>query len=180
MSVYPPSPAMIYNGTPDKRKTKRPPNVGSRELSNQENEMFFQLIGPDAVSLTAAIVQLLKSDRGSWQIELPHGVISLVKDYAHRAYFIRIFDILEEQMVYEFKLYKGFQAKSFPSCSKLLAYQPDQYGDGPIVGLNFYSAAEAAEFKEHLDRRHAQEKKSSSDRNHPQIPLALPAALQQN
>ncbi|EFO87077.1 hypothetical protein CRE_01477 [Caenorhabditis remanei] len=164
MSVYPPTPtiSMIHAGA-DRKKAKRPPNVGSRELNSQENEMLFQLVGSDAVSLTAAVVQLLKSDRGSWRIELQHGVVSLVKDYAQRAYFLRIFDILDERVVWDFKLYKAFRVQSFPQCRKLLAFEQMENGeDGVILGLNFFSEYEAAEFKEHLDRRHAQERKSNT------------------
>uniref|UniRef100_A0A8R1HT02 WH1 domain-containing protein n=2 Tax=Caenorhabditis japonica TaxID=281687 RepID=A0A8R1HT02_CAEJA len=110
--------------------------------------MLFQLVGPDAVSLTAAVVQLLKSDRGAWRVDLPHGVISLVKDYAQRAYFLRIFDILDERVVWDFKLYKAFRAQSFPQCRKLLAFEHTESGDdGVVIGLNFFSEYEASEFK---------------------------------
>ncbi|UMM29822.1 hypothetical protein L5515_011992 [Caenorhabditis briggsae] len=177
MSVYPPTPTIpMMHGGADRRKAKRPPNVGSRELNSQENEMLFQLVGSDAVSLTAAVVQLLKSDRGSWRVELPHGVVSLVKDYAQRAYFLRIFDILDERVAWDFKLYKAFQAQSFPQCRKLLAFEQMENGeDGVVIGLNFFSEYEAAEFKEHLDRRHAQERKSNTP-GRPGMPLMMPSA----
>lgn len=119
-----------------------------QELNSQENEMLFALVGSEAVCLTAAVVQLLKSDRGAWRVDLPHGVISLVKDYAQRAYFLRIFDILEERIVWDFKLYKAFRAQSFPQCRKLLAFEQMENGeDGVVIGLNFFSEYEAAEFK---------------------------------
>ncbi|CAI2351249.1 unnamed protein product [Caenorhabditis sp. 36 PRJEB53466] len=163
MSVYPPTPTLpVMHGGADRRRPKRPPNAGSRELNVQENEMLFSMVGSDSVSLTAAVVQLLKSDRGAWRVELPHGVISLVKDYTQRAYFLRIFDILEERLVWDFKLYKGFRAQSFSQCGKLLAFEQMESGeDGVVIGLNFFSEHETTDFKEHLDRRHAQERKAN-------------------
>ncbi|CAI5447152.1 unnamed protein product [Caenorhabditis angaria] len=171
MSVYPPTPSMsMIPGGADKRRAKRPPNVGSRELTNQENEMLFSLVGPDCVSLTAAVVQLLKSDRGTWRVDLPHGVVSLVKDYQQRAYCLRIYDILDERILWDFRLYKGFRVQNFAQCHKLLAFEQSESADGSIYGLNFHSADESAEFKEHLDRRHAQERKSSTQNRPPQPP----------
>ncbi|CAD6197506.1 unnamed protein product [Caenorhabditis auriculariae] len=143
------------------QKNNRPANVGSKELNKQENEMLFSLLAQGSVSLTAAVVQLLIAERGSWRILLT-GVASLIKDYQERAYFIRIFDILDEKQLWSFRLYKGFRPVSFSQCQQLLAFDStDNSSDSGIVyGLNFANIPEACEFKNHLERRHAQERKT--------------------
>ncbi|EGT45527.1 CBN-WSP-1 protein [Caenorhabditis brenneri] len=178
MSVYPPTPTMsMMHGGAERKRAKRPPNIGSQELNLQENEMLFQLIGPDAVSLTAAVVQLLKSDRGAWRVELPHGVLSLVKDYTQRAYFLRIYDILDERILWDFRLYKAFKPHSFQQCRKLLAFEQMENGeDGVVIGLNFFSENETADFKVHLDKRHATERKSSAPAR-PVVPVVMSSGI---
>uniref|UniRef100_A0A8R1EKJ9 WH1 domain-containing protein n=2 Tax=Caenorhabditis japonica TaxID=281687 RepID=A0A8R1EKJ9_CAEJA len=70
--------------------------------------------------------------------------------------------------------YKAFRAQSFPQCRKLLAFEHTESGDdGVVIGLNFFSEYEASEFKEHLDRRHAQERKSNGTRQPGGIPVVM-------
>ncbi|KAK6027550.1 hypothetical protein OSTOST_06419 [Ostertagia ostertagi] len=90
------------------RKKRRPPNTGSKLLERQENEMLFSIIGPDNVSLSAAVVELLFVESRQWKLTF-RGVISLVKDYQNRAYFLRLYDILSGRKLWDFRLYV-FQA----------------------------------------------------------------------
>lgn len=60
------------------RRKRRPPNTGSKLLERQENEMLFSIIGPDNVSLSAAVVELLFVESRQWKLTF-RGVISLIK-----------------------------------------------------------------------------------------------------
>ncbi|KAK6060089.1 hypothetical protein COOONC_02258 [Cooperia oncophora] len=86
------------------RRRRRPMNTGSKLLERQENEMLFSIIGADNFSLSAAVVELLFVENRQWRLTF-RGVISLVKDYQKRAYFLRLYDILSGQKLWDFKLY---------------------------------------------------------------------------
>lgn len=105
------------------RKSKRPPNKGSRILLEHENDTLFTLIGRDCIvrfnryyfinlflcffkSLAAGVVQLLRAEQPNASVWTKKyvGVVALIKDYEKRAYFLRLFDLqrgrLWEQMLY--------------------------------------------------------------------------------
>ncbi|EJW86387.1 hypothetical protein WUBG_02700 [Wuchereria bancrofti] len=91
------------NMTPTGRPKKRPPNTGALLFNSVENGTLFSLLGHDCVSLAAGVVQLLKSDPrnpGVW-IKAHRGVVSLVKDYDKRAYFLRLYDIYRKQYLWQ-------------------------------------------------------------------------------
>ncbi|VDP14194.1 unnamed protein product, partial [Onchocerca flexuosa] len=146
------------NNTPTGRPKKRPPNTGALLFNSVENSMLFSLLGHDCISLAAGVVQLLKSDPqnpGVW-IKTHRGVVSLVKDYDKRAYFLRLYDIYRKQYLWQQMLYKNFHASQPLGCPHLLTFE----GDECVFGLNFSSKEEAYSFKCHLDKRYEQEKKS--------------------
>ncbi|KAK6747249.1 hypothetical protein RB195_000455 [Necator americanus] len=151
-----------HNFTGGDRKKRRPPNTGSKLLERQENEMLFSIIGPDNISLSAAVVELLFVESRQWKLTF-RGVISLVKDYQNRAYFLRLYDILSGRKLWDFRLYRGFQAVSYGNCPCLLTFEDESRRH--VYGLNFASIEEARDFKGHLDKRHEQEGKSSAARN---------------
>ncbi|KAK6747250.1 hypothetical protein RB195_000455 [Necator americanus] len=146
-----------HNFTGGDRKKRRPPNTGSKLLERQENEMLFSIIGPDNISLSAAVVELLFVESRQWKLTF-RGVISLVKDYQNRAYFLRLYDILSGRKLWDFRLYRGFQAVSYGNCPCLLTFEDESRRH--VYGLNFASIEEARDFKGHLDKRHEQEGKS--------------------
>ncbi|KAL6739006.1 hypothetical protein Aduo_012499 [Ancylostoma duodenale] len=168
VSVNPP-----HNFAGGDRKKRRPPNTGSKLLERQENEMLFSIIGPDNISLSAAVVELLFVESRQWKLTF-RGVISLIKvtsllfrtwyeldllqDYQNRAYFLRLYDILSGRKLWDFRLYRGFQAVSYGNCPCLLTFEDESRGH--VYGLNFASVEEARDFKGHLDKRHEQEGKS--------------------
>lgn len=81
----------------------RPPNTGAQLISASENAILFSLLGHDCISLAAGVVQLLKSDPrspGLW-LKAHRGVVSLVKDYDKRAYFLRLYDIYKKQYLWQ-------------------------------------------------------------------------------
>ncbi|PAV60308.1 hypothetical protein WR25_19185 [Diploscapter pachys] len=140
-ALYPPGPSiggmMTKNGGAQQdRKRKRPPNSGSILLENQENQMLFGLLGSDNVSLSAGVVELLEARNHKWNCT-NRGVVSLVKDYRNRAYFIRLFDILEGHQLWEFRLYRGFELIDQQHCANLLTFETEL--DGHVYGLNFSS-----------------------------------------
>uniref|UniRef100_A0A915PHV9 WH1 domain-containing protein n=1 Tax=Setaria digitata TaxID=48799 RepID=A0A915PHV9_9BILA len=144
--------------TPVGRPKKRPPNTGALLFNSAENSTLFSLLGHDCISLAAGVVQLLKSDPrnpGIW-IKAHRGVVSLVKDYDKRAYFLRLYDIYRKQYLWQQMLYKNFHALQPSGCPNLLTFE----GDDCVFGLNFSSKEEAYSFKSHLDKRYEQEKKS--------------------
>ncbi|VDN27975.1 unnamed protein product [Gongylonema pulchrum] len=156
MNVHP-AVAGLTN-TPTGRPKKRPPNTGAQLFNASENDSLFLLLGRDCVSLAAGVVQLLKSDprnQGLW-VKIHRGVISLVKDYDKRAYFLRLYDIYRKQFLWQQMLYKNFHASQPAECPNLLTFE----GDECMFGLNFSSHEEAYNFKYHLDKRYEQEKKS--------------------
>lgn len=139
------------------RKRERPTNNGSRLLSENENAIFYSMLGYDCFSLAAGVVQLLRTDPykpSIWSRQFS-GVVSLVKDYGKRAYFLRLYDVFKGEFKWQQMLYKNFRA--FPTvCPNLLYFE----GDECVFGLNFSSREECENFKTHLDRRYQQELKT--------------------
>lgn len=140
------------------RKRERPPNYGAQLLSAAENQTLFSLLGHDCISLAAGVVQLLKADPDNprFWTKVHVGVISLVKDYEKRAYFLRLYEIFKKQFTWEQMLYKNFRVSSAPTCPNLLSFE----GDECVYGVNFSSREEAINFKHHLDKRYEQEQRS--------------------
>lgn len=72
-------------------------------MSSTENAVLFSLLGRDSVSLAAGVVQLLRTDSRNpraW-MKAHIGVISLVKDFEKRAYFLRLYDISKKQFLWQ-------------------------------------------------------------------------------
>ncbi|KAE9421214.1 hypothetical protein Angca_004103 [Angiostrongylus cantonensis] len=165
-----PLPTNIPHRYPDnERKRRRPPNTGSKLLERQENEMLFSILGADNVSLSAAVVELLFVENKQWKLTF-RGVVSLVKDYQNRAYFLRLYDILSGRKLWDFRLYKGFRAVGYGNCPYLLTFEDESRRQS--YGLNFSSVEETHDFKGHLDKRYEQESKPSAAKN----PLTPPNA----
>lgn len=81
-------------------KKRRPENSGSKLLTNAENQLMFEILGSNRISLAAAVVQLLRASGGQWQ-HLHVGVVSLVKDYERKLYALKLFDIYNGNMLWE-------------------------------------------------------------------------------
>ncbi|VDM63247.1 unnamed protein product [Angiostrongylus costaricensis] len=118
--------------------------------------MLFSILGADNVSLSAGVVELLFVENKQWKLTF-RGVLSLVKDYQNRAYFLRLYDILSGRKLWDFRLYKGFRAVGYGNCPYLLTFEDESRRQS--YGLNFSSVEEAQDFKGHLDKRHEQESK---------------------
>jgi hypothetical protein len=91
----------IYGeSTQMRKKRERPPNTGSKLLTNHENQILYSLLGNDCVSLAAGVVQLLRGENRTWR-KFHVGVISLVKDYNKRSYVLRLYDIQKSVLLWE-------------------------------------------------------------------------------
>lgn len=95
----------VQNGYPNasgdnRRHKKRPDNTGSKLLTIEENTALFNLIGTNCVSLAAGVCQLFRAEHGCWR-KVSTGVVSLVKDYNQKAYCLRIFNLQEEQLIFQ-------------------------------------------------------------------------------
>ncbi|VDM69669.1 unnamed protein product [Strongylus vulgaris] len=60
--------------------------------------MLFSIIGPDNISLSAAVVELLFVESRQWKL-------TFRGDYQNRAYFLRLYDILSGRKLWDFRLY---------------------------------------------------------------------------
>uniref|UniRef100_A0A1I7XRY5 WH1 domain-containing protein n=1 Tax=Heterorhabditis bacteriophora TaxID=37862 RepID=A0A1I7XRY5_HETBA len=163
---------ILHDRAGDRRK-KRPPNTGSKVLETQENQMLFSILGQDNVSLSAAVVELLTVEGRQWKLMF-RGVLSLVKDYPNRAYFMRLYDILSGREMWSFRLYKGFKSIGYGNCPHLLTFEDESHR--LVFGLNFVSAEESKDFKGHLDKRHEAESKSSEYLRYSRGCLSFPDA----
>jgi hypothetical protein len=81
-------------------KRRRPDNSGSKLLTSAENQLMFEILGQNRVSLAAAVVQLLRASHGQWQ-HVHVGVVSLVKDYERKLYALIVFDIYSGNKLWE-------------------------------------------------------------------------------
>ncbi|KAI6180902.1 WH1 domain containing protein [Aphelenchoides besseyi] len=147
--------SQALQSTESKKRKERPENSGSHLLTRQENQLLFETLGPKRISLAAAVVQLLRASGGAWSHEHV-GVVSLVKDYQRKEYALKLYDIYNAQMLWEQPLYKGFRAKSYSHCRKLLSFESDHC----IYGLNFSDDEEAVNLKRHLEKRYEEESKN--------------------
>jgi hypothetical protein len=143
-------------GRGESARKRRPENSGSKQLKREENELMFEILGTDRISLAAGVVQLLRASNGQWQ-HVHVGVVSMVKDYQRKIYALKLFDIYNGNMLWEQILYKSFSVKSYPRCPKLLSFESDDC----VYGLNFSDESEALDLKHHLDKRYEAENKGN-------------------
>ncbi|XP_053552129.1 actin nucleation-promoting factor WAS isoform X2 [Bombina bombina] len=130
---------MSRGGTKTGPRTQE--NVSSTLLMPQENQKVFQLLGRKCTTLATSVVQLYLAQNGDRWIKQYCGVLCFVKDNPKRSYFIRLFDLTEEKMLWEQELYQQLMYitprpffHTFPS-------------DECQTGLNFADEDEAATFK---------------------------------
>ncbi|VDO27758.1 unnamed protein product [Haemonchus placei] len=127
--------------------------------------MLFSILGPDNVSLSAAVVELLFVENRQWKLTF-RGVISLVKllGLPEPGIFstpVRHFEHSEIVGLQTVSfLYRGFQAGLYANCPCLLTFEDESHRQ--VYGLNFASVEEAQDFKGHLDKRREQEGKSGN------------------
>ncbi|XP_037540722.1 WASP actin nucleation promoting factor b [Nematolebias whitei] len=134
-------------------------SIPSSMLSLQENERLEELLGRRCASMASAVAQLLMALPHSPSVwKLQHtGVVCFVKDNPQRSYFIRMFDLKSERLVWEQELYNQIVYNT-----PLLYFHTFAANDCQ-VGLNFTDQQEADDFykavTEKIDQRHNRQEK---------------------
>ena len=128
---------------------KRRTNVSSILLSESENETLFNMMGRGCVTLASGVCQLYTADapsRQRWSKRFC-GVVCFIKDNPKRSYFIRLYDIKKDAVIWEQEIYNQFKYKT-----------PREYfhtfeADDVQTGLNFASEDEAIKFKNAVEQK---------------------------
>ncbi|XP_066436032.1 actin nucleation-promoting factor WAS isoform X1 [Eleutherodactylus coqui] len=161
-------------------------NAPSVLLKAQENQKLFQLLGRKCTALATTVVQLFLAPGGDRWMKQSCGVVCLVKDNPKRSYFIRLYDVTEEKLMWEQELYQQLMYltpapffHTFPS-------------DECQVGLNFANEEEAEAFQTVVEeklqkRQHRQDKRQvipppapASDERRSALPLPPPPGQDSN
>ncbi|KAL0962664.1 hypothetical protein UPYG_G00343590 [Umbra pygmaea] len=151
---------------------RRPHNIGSMLLTQQENECLYNYLGRKCISLSSAVVQVYAAERNSTWSKKCCGVACLVKDNPARSYFIRVFDIKEGKTMFEQEIYNNFALNNSRSYFTTFA------GDSCQIGLNFANEEEAKRFRATMQDLIGRRQKKSEKRRDPPGPNgpALPMA----
>ncbi|KAF6721166.1 Wiskott-Aldrich syndrome protein [Oryzias melastigma] len=135
-------------------------SIRSSLLSQQENEKLDELLGRRCASMATAVAQLymaLPHSPTTWSLQHT-GVVCFVKDNPQRSYFIRMFDMKAEKLVWEQELYNQI------TYSTPRTFFHTFTADDCQVGLNFTDEGEAEVFQNAVvekisQRNNRQEKK---------------------
>ncbi|XP_053481192.1 actin nucleation-promoting factor WAS [Ictalurus furcatus] len=141
-------------------KEKSQENLGSRLLTPQENERVVDLLGRRCVSLCTTVVQLfmaLPHNPGSWSLQHT-GVLCFIKDNPQRSYFIRLYDIKANKLLWEQELFNQFTYNNVKPFFH--TFQADECQ----VGLNFANSEEAENFFLIVDEKNSQRNKNLDKR----------------
>lgn len=128
---------------------KKSTNVSSILLNENENEALFNILGRGCVTLASGVCQLYTADppsRQRWSKRFC-GVVCFVKDNPKRSYYIRLYDIKKDAIIWEQEIYNQFKYKA-----------PREYfhtfeADEVQAGLNFASEDEAIKFKNAVEQK---------------------------
>lgn len=93
-------------------------------------------------SLASTVAEVYEYGSANRWLKLGAGLLSLMKDYDRRSYFIRLFDMVTWQCLFEQELYNEFQY------SQDRTFFHSFSGDNSVCGFNFTDEDEAAQFGE--------------------------------
>ncbi|KAI9556692.1 hypothetical protein GHT06_016483 [Daphnia sinensis] len=117
-------------------------NKASSLLSIRENNTLSKLIGSQCNSMASAVVQVCFADspsRAQWNLR--HcGVLCFIKDNIKRSYYLRVYCLDRQSVIWEQELYNSFEY-----CAPRPHFHTFE-GDDCRVGLNFANDAEAEFF----------------------------------
>merc|ERR1719158_2074840 len=114
-------------------------------LTREENQVVQGLVGNRCQTLATTVVQVYRSEGPGhsyrWN-KRTCGVVCFVKDNLKRSYYIRVFDMDKQVLVFNQEIYNQFKYKS-----------PRPYfhtfeGDDAQIGLNFADEGEADIFRQ--------------------------------
>ncbi|KAG5671604.1 hypothetical protein PVAND_001797 [Polypedilum vanderplanki] len=150
-------------------------NEPSVNLSNEENELVFSLIGNHCQTQCTTIAQLFQTEPPFYRkwMKKHTGVLCFVKDNAKRSYYLRMYCLINYQMVYEQEIYDNIEiCREKPY---LITFE----GQDGMIALNFAFEREAESFYKILtstvERRNQRkmdriiQKTSTSINNSPQL-----------
>ncbi|XP_067685163.1 actin nucleation-promoting factor WASL-like [Haliotis asinina] len=121
-------------------------NVGCILLSDTENQILFECLGRGCTTIASGVVELYLAERLADSRWTRHacGVACLVKDNNMRSFFIRLYDIQAQRLLWEQELYMQFRYKTPRDYFHTFEAEFSQ------AGLNFASEDEARKFEETL------------------------------
>ncbi|XP_072181532.1 actin nucleation-promoting factor WASL-like [Diadema setosum] len=153
--------------------TKRPPpkNVASKLLTPKENDTVFSMVGHRSISVATAVAQIYFAESNNW-CKKHCGVACFVKDNEKRSYFIRVYDLQNERLLWEQELYNQFKYDTPENFFHMFA------SDNCWAGLNFASEVEANGFKQVINDKiqRRQQRRQEKRRPAPQTPGGPPPA----
>lgn len=121
--------------------SSRTQNVPSPLLRQEENQSLFSLLGPKCSTLASAVVQLFITEAPSYHYWTKRcvGVATFVKDSNFRSYYIRIYHLDEQRLLWEQELFTDFKYERDSSRRFFHWFEAD---DG-FAGINFADVDEA-------------------------------------
>ncbi|KAH1004582.1 hypothetical protein HUJ05_005376 [Dendroctonus ponderosae] len=155
---------------------KMPPasveNQNSALLSTEENLQVFKLLGNRCQTIATTVVQLFLTappNHSQW-IKKETGVLCYVKDNSKKNYFFRLFNLRQNQMVWEHEMYSNMEYIESTAWFHMFE------GEDCIVAFNFANQQEALQLKAAVDQklsalRRKEEKKARQVNQTPSIKL---------
>ncbi|XP_050408958.1 actin nucleation-promoting factor WASL [Patella vulgata] len=171
----------IHKFRMSQNRTIKLTNKPSILLNDKDNETLFNSLGKSCVTLATAVIQLYLSEEPEnkkWNKRCC-GVATFIKDNPQKSYFIRVYDLKTQSMIWEQELYTQFRYKSPRDYFHTFECETVQ------AGLNFASEDEANLFKsaieqkllERSNRRTARKKNTVKSPNPPNFPNISPLAV---
>ncbi|KAK4302747.1 hypothetical protein Pmani_025179 [Petrolisthes manimaculis] len=137
-----------------------PPNKPSAQLTRDENDLVFRLLGTRCQTLSTAVVQVFTTEsphHNTWR-KKHCGVATFTKDNVRRSYYIQVYDVVAGRRVFEQELYNQFSYyASMPFFHQFEA-------EDSIIGLNFADEAEANAFNQVISERLAAKQRKKEER----------------
>nr|XP_039251562.1 neural Wiskott-Aldrich syndrome protein-like isoform X3 [Styela clava] len=169
---------MSYPPNPPPQRRSRPPSVNHKSclLSDHENDRVFSMLGKKCSTLSTGVVQVFLAQHNSRWNKVGTGVCCFIKDNPRRSYYIRVYNIATDQMIFEQELYNQFKYAT-----------PRQYfhtfdTNDCRAGLNFADESEADHFRRTVEEKikAKQEKKQAKMQRPPPPSSPRPTAAPQN
>ncbi|CAF1360872.1 unnamed protein product [Rotaria sordida] len=152
---YPQSSILINNKT---SVQQRPTHNLSKNLSQNEIQCLYDLLGNNCVTLATAVAQILHTHNNIWK-KHSSGVLCFIKDYNKRTYYFRLYDLQLKQSIYEEIISSSLHLEKI---SDLFYIFDGMYYK---VGINFIDQIEAKTFCNyfHTKQDNRQNKKNPKD-----------------
>lgn len=115
-------------------------NQACSSLTDDQNAQLFQMLGPKRVTLSTGVAQLFSTEppaHSAW-VKRHTGVLCFVKDHSRKSYYMQMYCLNREEMLWEHEMYEPFimnNPRPF-----MLTFE----GRDRIVSFNFVADEEAA------------------------------------